>query len=174
MGVSTLDIQALIKTNQNDETKHVVILGLSNAFDSLRRDLLCTTTYAKIIPWNFIRMIRVGQANTKIRPKIKAVLGKKPLNNKEVPQGSPLSAPLFIIYFDNVLKMYTEEQQKWEYSKKIQEITAKNGKAEKAWAMYKYWNNHRERGEYAKETGIQMGERKVTDDKHIYMRVTSY
>ena len=58
-------------------------------------------------------------------------------------QGSPLSAPLVIIYFDNMLKMYTAEQQKWEYNKKLQGVRVRNEKAEKSWAKYKYWNNQR-------------------------------
>ena len=63
------------------------------------------------IPLDFIRTIRMGQENTKLRPKIKCALWGE-VNIKGVFQGPPLSAPWFVIYFDHMVEMYTEEQAK--------------------------------------------------------------
>ena len=94
------------------------MLDLSNAFDSVDRELLRTVLYKKGLPEKMIKRLRMGHENTKLRPKAKGNLGKKQINNKGVFQGSPLSALLFIIYFDHMLEMYTKEQKAWKIIKK--------------------------------------------------------
>ena len=55
---------------------------------------------------------------------------EKQINNKGVFLGSPQSALLFIIYFDNMLEMYTKERKAWKNNQEIQEITVKNQEQE--------------------------------------------
>ena len=72
---------------------------------------------------------------------------KKQINNKGAFRGSPLSALLFIFYFDNMLEMYTKDQKAWKNNQEIQKITVKNQEQEDKWTMRKYWNNIRKEGE---------------------------
>ena len=113
-GRSTLDILTIInKQIKTDETKHIIMLDLSKACDSANRELPWTALYKKGLPEPMIRRIRMGHEDTKLRPKAKGTLGKKQINNKGVFQGSPLSALLFIIYFDHMLEMYAKGQKTW-------------------------------------------------------------
>ena len=61
-----------------------------------------------------IRLIRMGHTENQLRPKYKGAIGTRTHNNRGASQGSPLSAMLFIIYFDRMMEGYTQNlQQKY-------------------------------------------------------------
>ena len=84
------------------------------------------------MPWEFIKIIRMGSGNKKLRPKANGNLGKKRQNDKGVYRGSPLIAPVYLIYFDNMLQMYDASKQERESNKVIQERAIKNDESENA------------------------------------------
>ena len=76
-GRSTLEIRSIInKQKKTDETKRIIMIGLSKAFGSVNRALLWAIMYKKGIPCQLIQRIRMGHGNTKLRPQAKGGLGK--------------------------------------------------------------------------------------------------
>jgi len=68
-GRSALDILTINKQIKTDETKHIITMCLSKAFDSVNWELLWAIIYKKGIPRKLIQRIRMGHGNTKLRPK---------------------------------------------------------------------------------------------------------
>ena len=103
-GRSTLGILSLIQNQiQHEDTKQLLLLDLSKAFDSINRNILWAILYGKGVPWNLIKQIRSGHKANKLCPKYNGVIGPQMYNNKGVFQGSPISAMRFIIYFDQLI-----------------------------------------------------------------------
>ena len=136
-GRSTLDILSLIQNQiQHEETKQLLLLDLSKAFDSINRNILWAILYEKGVPWELIKQIRSGHKGNKLCPKYKGVLGPQMYNNKGVFQGSPISAMLFIIYFDHLIGQY-EKQLSQQYKIQRPPLTIRNEQAEYKWCWQK-------------------------------------
>ena len=56
--------------------------------------------------WRYIRSLKQGHKGTQLRPKIDGKRGKEIDSNKGSPQGRPLSAQIFAIYFDAMINGY--------------------------------------------------------------------
>ena len=66
---STLDILSLIQNRlQNEATKKLILLDLSEAFDSITRNILWAILYEKELPWNLIKQIRSGHQGNILCP----------------------------------------------------------------------------------------------------------
>ena len=106
---STIDVLALInKVIRYDGAHQLILFDLSKAFDNIERDILWPKLCEAGLPLNFIRTIKVGHEGIKLTPKCGGYIGKSEDNNKGVFQGSPLSATLFIIYAEQMMKQYQE------------------------------------------------------------------
>ena len=104
-GRSTIDILSVVQNLlKNNNTQMLILIDLSKAFDSINRDILWTVLYEKGIPWDMVKQLRMGHIGNKLRPKYKGNKGTYMYNNKGVSQGSPISAMLFIIYFDSLIE----------------------------------------------------------------------
>merc|ERR1712112_158607 len=106
-GRSTIDILSLIQNQiQNEDTRQLILIDLSKAFDSIDRNILWTVLYEKGLPWDFIKQLRSGHLGNQLCPKYKGFIGTKCYNNKGVFQGNPISAMVFIIYFAKLVEHY--------------------------------------------------------------------
>ena len=90
-------------TKTTPET-HIVLTGLTKAFEKVNRTLLWTTLYKKEIPIEMITRIRRGNKNTTLVPRLKNKYGKPTENNVGVFQGSAISAILPIIYQNDAME----------------------------------------------------------------------
>ena len=79
-------------------------MGLSKAFDAINRTQLWATLYKKGLRLETIVQIRQGHQNTQLCAKNQGKYGPLAKNNVGVFQGSALSAPLYIIYLDDVMQ----------------------------------------------------------------------
>ena len=146
-GRSTIDILSLIQNQiQNEETRQLLLIDLSKAFDSIDRDILWTTLYEKGLPWDLIKQLRSGHSGNYLVPKYKGRMGDKINNNKGVFQGSPLSPLLFIIYFARLLEIY-EERLTNSYEIERPLIMTRSDKAETAWCHQYELKRFRQKGE---------------------------
>ena len=110
---STHDVLSLLQKNiKNDNTTGLILIDLSKAFEAIDRNLLWEILYEKGLPRDCIRLIRMGHTDSQLRPKYKGAIGTSTHNNRGVFQGSPISAMLFIIYFDSMMKDYAQNLQK--------------------------------------------------------------
>ena len=91
------------ETIYNVKSKQLILIDLSKAFGSTNRNILWAILYEKGVPWDLIKQIRSGHLGNKLYPKYKGTVGAQVYNDKWVFQGSPISAILFIIYFDRLL-----------------------------------------------------------------------
>ena len=103
-GISTTD--AIIKVDQYieqaDNKAKVLLMGLSKAFDTINRTLLWATLYKKGLPEETIRHIRSGHQGAKLASKYRGMYGEAKGENIGVFQGSAISAPILIIYLDDM------------------------------------------------------------------------
>ena len=87
----------------------------------------------------------MGHIGTKLCANHEGVLRKGTQNNKGVFQGSPISALLFIIYFDTVINKYGRNIPQQMIDEQ-DEMGKRNPKAEKAWARQKQLYLYRKKG----------------------------
>ena len=76
------------------------------------RNKLWSILYKKGLPVAFINMIKIGHNNNQLCSKINGEYSNLINNNVGVFQGSPLSAYLFIIYADYIMKQYNNSIKK--------------------------------------------------------------
>ena len=106
-GISTVDVLYLLNNAIKHENANQLILSdLSKAFDAINRDILWAILYGRGAPSSFVKIIRTGHLGTNIKPKSNGPLGNSVRNNKDVSQGCPLSAYLFIMYAESMVGEY--------------------------------------------------------------------
>jgi len=104
------------------KSKSITLIDLSKAFDRANRLNIYSVLAKKGVPAELIKIIRKTHTNTELAPKERNRIGAKIEINVGVYQGSPLSALLFIIYTNQMMKEYEAE---WEKEK--QEEKTKTG-----------------------------------------------
>ena len=103
-GRSTIDILPLIQNSiQNEETHQLILIAISKEFDSIDRGAMWAILYQQGLPWKSVQQIKMGHTGTRLCAEHEEIIGKE-IYNKGVYQESPISALLFIIYFDTVIK----------------------------------------------------------------------
>ena len=136
-GRSTLDILSLVQNQiQNEQTKQLILIDLSKAFDSIDRNILWTILYKKGLPWDMIKQIKSGHMGNRLCPKYKGMIGPQMYNNKGVAQGSPLSPMVFIIYYGHMVEDYEAKLQR-QYAIQKPLLTIRNQQAEHKWCWDK-------------------------------------
>ena len=131
---STLDVLSILQKNiKNDNATGLILIDLSKAFDTINRNLIWAILYGKGLPWDCIRLIRMGHTNNQLCPKYKGAIGASTHNNRGVFQGSPPSAMLFITYFDSMMSDYTQNL-KGEIEHRQHTLLQRTPEQEYAWA----------------------------------------
>ena len=102
---STLGVLSQIENDvKQRKTNQLMLIDLSKAFGGI--EIKSSGQFStKGLPRRYIRALQQGHNGKQLRPKLDGQLGEK-INNKGVPQGIPLSAQLFVIYFDSMLPDY--------------------------------------------------------------------
>ena len=109
-GRSTIDILSLIQNSiQNDKTQQLILVGLSKSFDSIDRNTMWAIMYQQGTPLDMVEQLKMGHTGTRLCAKHAGCVGTSIYNNKGVSQGSPISAHLFIIYLDTVIRKYEQQ-----------------------------------------------------------------
>merc|ERR1712126_19626 len=106
----TLDIiTKILKEKTRDAS--ITLMGLAKAFDRTNRQLLYTVLTQKGVPIPLIKLIRKTQTNTYLNIRDSNILGAETEVNVGIMQGSPLSALLFVVYTDHMVKTYRKERR---------------------------------------------------------------
>ena len=108
-------------------------------------------------------MIFIAHKNTTLAPKHRNKIGKTCVNNNGCFQGSPLSALIFIIYADEMMREYEEEmrkktrkrEKKVEFTKNNEKINIRTQKNEEEWTKYKMNELERKCGEKTKQKNCE-------------------
>ena len=103
------DVLALInKVARKDDTQQLILFDLPKPFGNIERDILWRKLYEAGLPLIFATEIETGRDGTKLIPKYDGYIGTSEDNNTGVSQCSPLSAALFIIYAEQMMKQYRD------------------------------------------------------------------
>ena len=106
-GRSSVDVLPLVRhLLKFNEARQLILIDLSESFDSINRNTIWTVLYEKGIPWEMIARLRMCHMGNKLCPKYRGAMGKYIYKNKGVFQGIPIRAMLFIIYFDDIMAKY--------------------------------------------------------------------
>ena len=125
-----------------NKTQGGILLDSPRAFAKIDRGEggLCCILYSEGLPAPLLKTLINGHTNTQLCCKYKGTLGNSIRNNVGVPQGSPVSAKLFIIYMDNVMREYKTALVNSAIPK--QSYLIRNGETEFHWARYQIVNNN--------------------------------
>ena len=106
---STIDILSMVNNQlRNNTAKQLILFDFSKAFGNIARDITWAKLYESGLPRNFIRLLKMGHEGNRLQPKCDGYIGNYETNNKGVFQGSPLSATLFKIYAEQMIKPYNK------------------------------------------------------------------
>ena len=98
--LSTIDAIVKIESYLVTQTPHthLLLMGLSRAFDAVKRTLLWTTIYKKGLPAHMIQHIRTGRRNIRLLAKTQGRYGKGVINNVGgIPRISHKRDPLYYL-----------------------------------------------------------------------------
>ena len=138
---ATTDVLSIIETytrrmkKGEEKNKSLTLIDLSKAFDRANRLNIYSILAKKGVPIELIKIIRKTHTKTKLAPKEQNRIGTTIESNIGVYQGSPLSALLFIIYTNQMMREYEKEWEKEKkkekegiYTKKEKKTTERKGK----------------------------------------------
>jgi len=157
---ATTDILSIIETytrrmkKGEEKEKSITLIDLSKAFDRANRQNIYSILAKTGVPIELIKIIRKTHTRTKLAPKEQNKIGRKTESNIGVYQGSPLSALLFIIYTNQMMKEYEkewekekEEEKKKGFTRQREEkIRVRNEKEEIKYTKNKAQELEREKG----------------------------
>ena len=74
---STIDILDLVnRMRENDVTQQLILFDLSKACGNIERDILWAKLYEAGIPYNCVRILKMGHEGNKLMPKCDGYVGK--------------------------------------------------------------------------------------------------